>query len=289
MPRQLSSMSPTSPPSSLLRAPRDVAGWVASFDAEGLPVLDETAGMLEAMRSNEDALDAHALAEVIALDPLMTVKLLAHIGHLRRGREGGEPETVTAALVMLGIPPFFRAFGPQVSAEGSLTGHPAALEGFRSVLRRCHRAANFALGFAVQRLDHDASVIHGAALLHDFAELLLWWRAPELALEIARRQAADPGLRSADVQRELLHVTLPELQHALMVRWRLPRLLVEITDDSLHNDSAQVRNVLLAIRLARHSAHGWDNPAIPDDIREIAELLHLGFDPTEQLLREIDA
>lgn len=276
-------------PRRLQRVPRDVAGWIAEFDVTALPVLAETADTIEDMRANEDAVDAHLLAQAISVDPLMTLKLLAHVGHLRRGRDGGEPETVTAALVMLGIPPFFRTFGPQTGVESTLAPHPDVLEGFRAVLRRSHRAANFALGFAVQRLDHDAAVIHGAALLHDFAELLLWWRAPELALEMARRQAMDASLRSVDIQRELLHVSLPELQHALMLRWHLPSLLVQITDDSQHNDSAQVRNVHLAIRLARHTALGWDNAAVPDDVRDIAGLLHLGHEHTQQLLREIDA
>jgi HD-like signal output (HDOD) protein len=271
------------------RTPRDIAGWIAEFDLAAAPVMAETAETIEVMRAHEDAVDAHALAQAISIDPLMTLKLLAHVGHLRRGRDGGEPETVTAALVMLGIPPFFRAFEPQPAVEVVLGSQPEALDGFRSVLRRSHRAANFAIGFAVQRLDHDAAVIHGAALLHDFVELLLWWRAPELALEMARRQSLDSNLRSADVQRELLHVTLAEVQHALMLRWHLPKLLVQITDDSLHNDSAQVRNVLLAIRLARHTAFGWDNAAVPDDVRDIAKMLHLGLEPTQQLLRDIDA
>ena len=126
------------------------------------------------------------------------------------------------------------------------------------------------------------------ALLHDFTELLLWLRAPDLALTIASHQAADPELRSRDAQRAALHIELPELQHALLTNWRLPELLVRITDSHLHNDSAQVRNVLLAIRLARHSARGWDNPALPDDIREIAALLNLGVEPTWKLVREID-
>jgi len=276
-------------PALLTRAPRDVAAWVAQFDVSSLPVLAETAAFIEAMRVNEDAVDAHVLAQTIALDPLMTVKLLSHVGRLRRGRDGGEPETVTAALVMLGIPPFFRTFGPQETVEGRFASNADALDGFNAVLCRSHRAANFAIGFAVQRLDHDAAVIHEAALLHDFAELLLWLHAPALARQIATRQALDPDLRSRDIQMEVLNLTLPELQHALMLKWYLPGLLVQIMDDAQHGDSAQVRNVLLAIRLARHTACGWDNPALPDDIREISDLLHLGLEPTEQLLREIDA
>ena len=279
---------PATADSSLAGCPRDLAGWSAGFDVASLPILDETALILEAARSNEDAVDAHLLAESIAVDPLMTLKLLAHLGYLRRGREGGEPETVTAALVMLGIPPFFHHFGPQHSVESHLAAQPWALEGFIAVLRRSHRAANFATAFAVQRLDHDVAVIHSAALLHDFAELLLWLKWPVLARELASRLSADPTLRSADAQRELLGTTLPEVQHALMLRWRLPQLLSQIADDSRHNDSAQVRNVLLAVRLARHTSNGWDNAALPDDIHDVAALLHLGLEPTERLLREID-
>ena len=119
-------------------------------------------------------------------------------------------------------------------------------------------------------MDHDVAVIHAAALLHDVAELLLWLRAPQWDTAIAHRQAAEPTLRSADVQRELLGATLPDIQHALMLHWRIPRLLTRITDDAQHNDSAQVRNVLLAVRLARHTATGWDNPAVPAKPRPTA-------------------
>jgi HD-like signal output (HDOD) protein len=268
--------------------PGDVAGWASLFTPESLPVLEDTAASLDEFRGFEDATDAHLIAEIIAADPLMSLKVLSHVGRMRRGREGGEPETVTAALVMLGITPFFNVFGPQPTVEAHLASRPECLEGFRLVLKRCHRAANFALGFAVQRMDHDAAVIHLAALLHDFAELLLWLRAPDLALEISRRQAADSTLRSADVQHELLNVRLVEVQHALMLSWQLPRVLVNITDSTVHTDSAQVRNVELAIRVARHSASGWDNAALPDDFRDIGELLRLGPDPTMKLLREID-
>jgi len=272
----------------IIRAPRDLAAWANCFDAASLPVLASTAATLEELRANEDAVDAHLLAETLSTDPLMTLKLLAHVAHLRRGREGSDPETVTAALVMTGIPPFFRAFGPQPTVEAQLADHPLALAGFEAVLARSHRAANFALAIALQRMDHDAAVLHEAALLHDFAELLLWVRAPALAQAIAERQRADPTLRSAAVQLDLLHVTLPALQHELMSAWRLPDLLVHITHDDRQAESVQIRNVMLAIRLARHTAAGWDNPALGDDLRDIADLIHMGVEPTLALLREID-
>jgi len=278
--------------SSPARAPgakRDLGSWAWRFDVMPLPVLASTIAELEALREVEDGVDAHLLSEAIADDPLMSLKVMVHVAQLRAGRGSGEPETLTGALVMLGIPPFFRAFQMQVSVEERLGGRPDALAGFRRVLERSHRAARFAMSFAVHRMDHDAAVIHQAALLHDFAELLLWLEAPEMALEIAARQARDASLRSSDVQKEVLGVELNELQHALMLRWRLPALLVSITDDHARRETPQIANVRLAIRVARHSAGGWDNAALPDDYKDIAALLQLAPQHVQRLLVEIDS
>ena len=63
---------------------------------------------------------------------------------------------------------------------------------------------------------------------------------------------------------------------------------MRITDDQ-HTHSAQVKNVLLAIRLARHTACSWDNPAVPDDVADIAQLLTLGDVPARTLLTDLDS
>jgi HD-like signal output (HDOD) protein len=277
-------------PQRLNRPPSSIEGWAGAFDPGSLPVLANTAELIESWRANEDAVDAHGLAQELESDPLMTIKLLALVAQRcrRPGMDRGGPETVTESLVMMGIAPFFRAFGAQTTVEQTLADQPAALAGLSRVYRRSHRAAAFALGFAAHRLDPDAALIHEAALLHDLAELLLWLRAPALALEIDRRQKADPTLRSAGVQRELLQTTLPDLQRALMTRWQLPAALERLVGQPNSSDPRAV-NVRLAVRVARHSALGWDNPALPDDVREIADLLQLGEDPTWRLLQDIDS
>lgn len=253
-----------------------------------MPVLGSSALALEELRRNVDAVDAHLLAESFSSDPLMILKVLSFVAQLRRGHEGSDPETLTSALVMLGISPFFRAFGPQMDLEGCLRLQPTALAGARRVLDRGRRAARFALAFAVQRMDHDAAVLQEAALLHDFVDLLMWIHAPELCAELDRRQQADPALRTADGQVDLFGVRLPELQHELMLQWRLPQLLIDVTDDTREARSSQARTVVLAIRLARHTAVSWGNPAIADDVREIASLLHMAEQPTADLLRDVD-
>ena len=272
----------------ITRAPRDLAGWAVLFEHSTLPVLGETLESMRELAANEDAVDARLIADAVVNDPLMTIKLLAHVAQLRRGREGSDTETVTEALVMLGVPPFFRAFHDEAEVEALLASQPSALRGFQRVLRRCRRAARFAMGFAVHRMDHDAAVIHEAALLRDFAELLLWQRAPALAAALEERQHADPTLRSAVVQRELLNIELDELEHALMLKWRLPALLVQITDEHATHLTPQMRNVQLAIRVARHSALGWDNAALPDDVHDVAQLLNLSHDAALRLLNEIE-
>jgi len=275
------------PAASAPRLPRDVDGWVRYFRQLEIPVLASTAAAIEEMRLIEDDVDARMISEAIGRDPLMTLKVLVHASTQGAGRRQTDAETVVEALVLMGITPFFRTFGPQPTVEAHLADHPDALAGLHHVLLRADRAARFAASFAIHRGDHDAVVLHEAAQLHDFTEMLLWLHAPELALELQRRQHADPALRSATVQRDVLHAGLNDVQHVLMQVWHLPEMLVRITDDR-HAENSQVRNVLLAIRVARHSTEGWDNPALPDDVRDIAALLQLGLEPARQLLRDID-
>lgn len=275
------------PPSPALTQPlRDLAAWTAHFRAAEIPVLAHTSEALEALRVNEDDVDANSVGEMISGDPLMTLKVLAYSSAHRGSRVVTDTETVTAALVMMGISPFFGSFGVQPTVEDRLRDEPEALAGLNRTLQRAHRSANFALGFAVHRMDHDSAVIHAAALLHDFAEMLLWCHAPTLALRIRTMQRTDPALRSSAAQLAVLNIDLMDLQQSLMKAWRLPELLIRISDDR-HAEHPSVRSVALAVRLARHTANGWDNAALPDDVKDIAQLLNLSQAATLQFVREI--
>jgi HD-like signal output (HDOD) protein len=276
------------PPSFITQPLRDLDAWVKHFRDAEIPVLASTADALEAMRANEDDVDANLIGEMVADDPLMTLKVLAYASTHRPPRLITDVETVTAAVVMMGISPFFGNFGLQPAVEDWLGDQPEALEGVGEVLRRAHRAAQFALSFAVHRMDHDAAVIYEATLLHDFAEMLLWCHAPTLALTIRSAQKADPTLRSHLVQQQVLNIQLFDLQQALMRAWALPELLIQITDDR-HARHPSVQNVMLAVRLARHSAESWDNPAIPDDISALSQLLNLSEPATLQFVRDIES
>jgi len=282
----MTSASPA-PATEHVDAPQDVAAWTRWFAAAEIPVLPETAEALEALRANEDNVDANSLGEMISGDPLMTLKVLAYESGHRGRRVITSAETVISALVMMGISPFFRAFGPQETIDDRLRDRPEALEGLQRVLLRAHRGANFALAFAVHRTDPDAAVIHAAALLHEFAEMLLWCHGPDLAARVQAMQDVDPSLRSSAAQRTVLNVELADLQRALAEAWRLPNLIVESTVEAKAAGQTSARIVALAARLARHTARGWDNAALPDDLGEISTLLNLSPAATLKLVMEI--
>jgi hypothetical protein len=54
--------------------------------------------------------------------------------------------------------------------------------------------------------------------------------------------------------------------------------------DHRQAENPRVRNVKLAVDLARHSENGWDDAALPDDFKALRELLHLN---QETLVRRL--
>jgi hypothetical protein len=142
------------------------------------------------------------------------------------------------------------------------------------VMNRAHCAALYAHDWSAVRHDIKADEVAIAALLHDLAEMLIWCFAPELALRIFDMLQADSTLRTRDAQQTVLGFRALELQNALMLEWKLAAMLQSLMDDAHATHSRQM-NVVLAVNLARHSAHGWRNPALPDDYMAIQKFLNL--------------
>ncbi len=271
----------------LTTAPTSLHTWASYFSEAEIPVLAPTADALAELSAGQDEVTAGQLAPLVLGDPMMTVKLLAHVAQRRPARALTGSETVPQAILMMGVQPFFAAFGSQPAIESVLSAWPGAVQGVRNVLARSHRAALIALAFAVHRKDPDAEISHEAALMHDFVEALLWCHAPLLALAVERLRVDDPTIGSALAQRRVLNIELCDLEQALLQAWRLPELLVRITNDRRAGDP-QARTVLLALRIARHSGAGWDNPALVQDFRAAAELLGLSADSVRDKVMRLE-
>lgn len=246
--------------------------WVAHFRVAKLPVLGRTATTLQRMAADQDAVTASQVSETVLHDPLMTLKVLQYLQQCRRASQKADITTIAHALMMLGLSPFFRHFGREITLQASLSDDPGALEGAMGVCSRARHAALYARDWAALRHDLEIDEVIVAALLHDLAELLLWCIAPGLAGAITERQRADPRLRSAAAQEAVLGIRLADLQMALAREWQLPELLHDLMDDR-HAHQPRVQNVSLAVSIARHTASGWHNPALPDDFGRVGRLL----------------
>lgn len=248
--------------------------WVALLTRADLPVLKQTARDLDTLRADENRVTVNSIAEIIARDPMMTVKLLRYLQQHKRKIQTAEVIQVTQVLLMLGIEPFFNKIPAQPLVEEMLKPHIVALPPMLRVVHRSHRASEYAKDWAVRLRDLHYEEVRIAGLLHDIAEILMWCFAPAQMLEIHSIQKKDNTLRSRDVQQRILGFALPDLQRELARQWELPRLLLALMNDASAMQP-RVRNVLLAVNLARHSTHGWDDPALPDDYKDIGELLRI--------------
>lgn len=263
---------------------QDVEAWVVFFSDTSLPVLRQTRRRLDEMRQDTDSVDARELARVVLLDPIMTVRVLAYIQPYRGRSLQHDITTIAGAIMMAGIDPFFRRFNELPTIEDMLKGEdPHALLGVLQVIRRAQRAADYAQDWAMWRHDVNMEEIRIATLLHELAELLVWCFAPRLGLKIRQMMLEHPGMRSSLAQEQVLGVTFQDIQSSLCRAWHLPELLQRLIDDD-NVDNPRVRNVALAARLARHSAAGWEDPALPDDYKDIGKLLNLSMEAVRQRL-----
>ncbi len=263
---------------------RSLTEWVAYLYRTDIPVLRRTVSALDELReSGGEDLNVRQISDIVYRDPLMTLKVLAYMSTHRGARQISDIETVEQAIAMMGVPPFFRRFSNLSTVEDTLRDQQKAHLGLMRVITRAYRAAQFAQDWATRRQDLDYEVIVVAALLHDFAEMLVWCFSPEQALAMREMQQQDPTLRSVTVQQTVIGCALNELELALMKRWRLPELVVKMTDRA-HADHPQVRNVQYAVNLARHCANGWNDPALPDDFRDVARLLNTTPDFVRELV-----
>ena len=232
------------------------------------------------MHEDQNRLSARGVAQAISVDPMMTVKLLRYLQQHKHRSQTSEVALVEQALIMLGVEAFFNKIPAQPTVQDLLNGQMDALVHLLHRVHRAHRASEYAYDWAVRLSDLHYEEVRIAALLHDLAEILMWCFSPQDMLKIRALQLQDKSLRSRAVQEQVLGFALADLQKALVQKWDLPELLLILMDDE-NAKQPRVRNVELAVNLARHSANGWDDAALPDDYKDIGELLRI---PAEQVM-----
>ena len=251
-----------------------LADWVRNLSGKDIPVLRSTIDALRHLRKKEDTLTARDLSQMVLCDPLMTLKVLRFSQSRLTKRQPTEVTTVEHAVMMPGLTSFFAEMKSLQAIEDQMAGQPHALEGALRVISRATHAGSYARSFSALRHDMESDEVVTSALLHDLGELLLWNVAPGIAVQIEHMTRHHRGLRSATAQRACLGFELVELQLALAKEWKLPALLQSLMDDH-HADTPRVTTVALSVALARHSANGWGDEALPSDYTAIQKLVNL--------------
>ena len=259
---------------------REPIDWVREFGRAELPVLARSVAELERAAGDIERVTTQQMSEIVMHDPLMTFKVLRYIQQHRHRSLAVDVTTIAHALMMIGLNPFLTHFSGQESLQTRLGHHPAALEGALAVVSRARHAALYARDWAVLRHDIEIDEVTTAALLHDLAELLLWACAPQQAMLIQELQQ-EHRMRSEAAQRAVLGFPLIALQLELAHKWQLPELLCDLMDER-HALTPRSLNVSLAVAVARHSAHGWNDAALPDDFAAIGRLLSMSPDTARE-------
>lgn len=273
----------------------DTESWVEFYTQADLPILRHTQNELQKLHENAESISGRVISSEVLKDPLMTLKVLAYLEKRRPKAQSTDITTIGRAIMMIGIDPFFSTFKDLPLVEDQLQAYPKAKLGLLKTINRARKAAHWAREWAMMRHDLDIDEITVATLLHDIPEILMWCFAPSMPLKVLEMQAQDRHLRTVTAQQAVYGIPLHELQLGLVSAWRLPKLLAtlitakppeegKVNVDTISSDNPRVRNVALAVDLARHSANGWDDPALPDDFKAIEELLHINH---ETLMRKL--
>jgi HD-like signal output (HDOD) protein len=263
--------------------PRDISAWIHFLNTAEIPVLKNTAREISRLKEDEDKLSARALTATVMNDPMMVFKVLSYSQKHKSKQQLQDLVQVEQAILMMGTNSFFSNLTPNFLVEDILKSDLTALTHLLKLIRRAHRAARFAADWATHLTDMHAEEVRTAALLHDLADMLMWCFAPDKMNTIHTMQHADKTLRSVNVQQEILGFKLHDLQKEIVEAFQLPPLLSNLMQNEASGEQ-RVRNVTLAVNLARHSANGWEDAALPDDYRDIAEFLRMDIDRVMRLV-----
>lgn len=261
----------------------NAAAWLKRLSRVNIPVLKQTARALENLKLDDDNLNARDISAVVLNDPFMVFKVLSYAQKHQGKRQVQDLVEVEQAIIMMGTRTFFRELAPDLLVDDRLQSNIPSLTHLLRLIKRSHRAAYYAADWAAMHKDLHSEEIWIAALLHDFAEMLMWCFAPDKMNQIFDLQKKNRQLRSKEAQLSVLGFAMHDLQKALIQVYSMPPLLSHLMDEEEDWDR-RAKNVSLAVNLARHSANGWDDAALPDDYQAIANFLRLDVERTKYLI-----
>ncbi len=258
------SMTTPQPDRAEAALPATLEGWVALITDQGMPVFHHAVKKIAGITSDRES-SAAELAAAVLQDAAMTSRLLRVANSPVYNPTGKPVSTVTRAVVRMGFDTVRSLCLSLAVVEAVARG--ATRDRLAREMARCFHAAVQARAFAEQRGDGSPEEVFIAALLKSLGRLALWCLGGEAAGELALAG-------NEDEEKARLGVTARALTLALVREWKLGRLLEHAVLGQSDEDP-RVSNVMLAHELAAAVERGWENPALRDLLRRVAENCYL--------------
>jgi HD-like signal output (HDOD) protein len=263
--------------------PGDLSGWAHFLSKGSLPMLASTHNALSSLKLKDDSLLPSELAVMILRDPLFTATIIKHLQINKNKLRIVDITTIEHAIMMLGIEPFYKNFGDTLTIDESFQTNPLVKNSIFKVARRSYVASRIAQDWAAKAKDIESEEIQVAALIHDVAEILLWMKAPAHAFLIKKLMQENPTMRSEDAQKKILGISLVNVEIEICTNWGMPDILLNLLKTRQHHNQ-RMAFVELSVKLSRHCATDWSNPARPDDWNDISN--YITHTPVERTIEE---
>ena len=199
-----------------------VRKWIESVSNKDIPIFAHTARILASVGSDSDR-SASQIAEITLMDSSLTTKVLRMANSVSFNPGGVKVNTVSRAIVLLGIETIRQISLTVSMVDSTLKGH-AHESAVREMAQGLY-AALFARSVAENHGAGDIEAMYIAALLDRIGHLTFWCNANgdgERLIEAYGRQ----GVQAADAEREVLGFTLTELGKGLIESWNIEGVVV---------------------------------------------------------------
>jgi len=221
--------------------------------------------VLEALRRETTTLEE--VGELIALDPVLTAKLLHYCNSVYfSGREpvGSVPEAI-------GRVGFQTIFALVSAASGGKAFNPPADSGVDGTLLWKHSLTTaFACKFISEDISEDGNLLFTAGLLHDIGRVVL---AQAKGAEYGQlyTEAISSGANATEREKAAYGFTHADVGACLMETWKLPmQLIMAVRFHHQPEAGGAAKKTAAGVCVANVLAHRFEHPA--DNPPESAEL-----------------
>jgi len=212
--------------------------------------------VLDALRDETTTLEE--LGELIALDPVLTAKLLHYCNSVYFS--GHDPvSNVPEAIGRVGFQTIFALVS---AVSGSQSFNPPASSGIdASQLWKHSLTTAFACKFIAEDIDAEGNLMFTAGLLHDIGRVVL---AQAKGADYGRliNEAVKGGADSTALEKSTYGFTHADVGACLMETWKLPAALVQAV--RFHHQPASggsVKKLAAGICVGNVQAHRFEHPA----------------------------